>query len=167
MTLILSPDEKLSFESGYKIKTLTGPAKLFRLVGRNATGESGNKFGRFWFHEDLFWDSIDEISDTVHDEKMMNHLIRRLLRELTAVCYDWNSFAVIYTLEVPAGKSIEVATGRIKPQPHYSSNDPLKRIHPKKIMLFGGEQQYIIEVVGEIKCWVKGPIPLHFRVGHA
>lgn len=162
MALVLSDDEKSSFEGHNRIVHVSGPFTLFRLVGRTGAGAVTNKFGRFWFHDRLFWSVLDDITRHQHDKALMNFLIRRLLRELTAVCFDWNSFAAVYQLVVPAGLNVEAAVGRIRSQPHFATgSDPLDR------QLFGDEFQFVIDVTASLQPLVQGPIPLDFRAGRA
>lgn len=167
MPLVLTPDEVSSFGGRHRIAVVEGPFSLFRLVGRTATGRANDKYGRFWFHDRLFWSVLDEITQHAEDPALVNFLIRRLLRELTAVCFDWNSFAAIYRLDLPKGRSLEVAVGRIRSQPFYSGSGPWRGRDPLGRELLGGEFQYVIDVSRDVQPWVTGPIPLRIPLARA
>jgi len=169
-TLILTPDELSSFAGRYRLLTVQGPLTLFRLCGKTAGGAASNPYGRFWFNEKFFWNMIDIISDSVGDTAQLNHYLRYVLREFTAVCHDWNTFASIYQLNLPARTPIDIAVGRIAPQPFYSPTDPLRRKSLPHQVLVGGEFQYIIDVASNpsLRACVLGPRPLLVhRGGHA
>jgi hypothetical protein len=167
MPLVLSAKEKASFDGPHKIRSVTGPITLFRLCGRSAAGETSNPYGRFWFNEKFFWRTLDLVSDSASNTAQLNHYMRLILREFTAVCHDWNSFASIYQLHLPATKTLEVAVGRIAPQPFYSSSDPRHRQSLPYEMLVGGDFQYIIDLQAkiELKRLVTGPRPLLLHRG--
>jgi hypothetical protein len=160
--------DKASFDGAYRVGVVRGPLSLFRLCGRNAAGEANNKYGRCWLNERFFWDAIDVVSNSTSNPAQFNHYLRLILREYTAVCHDWNSFAAIYQLRIPAGKNVEVAVGRIAAQPFYSADDPGRRSSLPHQLLVGGEFQYIVDINSEeMKRWVSGPLPMHFAVGRA
>ena len=169
MSLVLSMEEKASFDGAYyKVRPVSGPLSLFRLCGRTAAGKSNDKYGRHWFNERFFWKALDIVSDSTSNPVQLNHYLRFILREYTAVCHDWNSFAAIYNLRIPAGKRVEVAVGRIAVKPYYSVNDPGRRASLPHEFLVGGEFQYIVDLASEeMKRLVIGPLPLHFAVGRA
>lgn len=107
------------------------------------------------------------ISNNASNTALLNHYLRYVLREFTAVCYDWNNFASIYELSLPRGEAIEVAVGRIAPQMPFSLNDPAKRQGLPYDVLVGGEFQYIIDLDARLKKLVAGPRPLLTHLGHA
>lgn len=162
MPLVLSAKEVASFDGAYKIRHVNGPLTLFRLCGKNAAGEASNPYGRFWFNEKFFWRTLDVVSDSASNTAQLNHYLRFVLREFTAVCYDWNSFASIYQLHLPATKTLEVAVGRIAPQPFYSASDPNHRKSLPHELLVGGDFQYIVDLNADrdAKRLVTGPRPL-------
>ena len=167
MPLVLSEKEMASFDGAYKVKSVTGPLTLFRLCGRTAAGEASNEYGRYWFNEKFFWKTLDVVSDSASNTAQLNHYMRLILREFTAVCHDWNSFASIYQLYLPATKTLEVAVGRIAAQPFYSSSDPNHRQSLPHEMLVGGDFQYILDLKtdSELRRLVKGPRPLLLHRG--
>lgn len=162
MPLTLLPHEPASFDGAYRITTVQGPLTLFRLCGRNVAGAAGNPFGRFWFNERFFWNMIDVVTRNAASPAQLNHYLRFVLRELTAVCHDWNTFASIYQFHLPARHAVEVAVGRIAPQPFYSASDPQHRASMPHEVLLGGEFQYIVDMTGNpaLKRFVQGPRPL-------
>jgi hypothetical protein len=168
--MILTPDEKKSFDGAYRTVTVTGPVSLFRLCGKTARGAASNPFGRFWFNANFFWKLVDAASDRATSTAELNHYLRYILREFTAVCHDWNSFAAIYELAVPAGTKMEATVGRIRPQPFYSAADPQRRSALPHEILVGGEFQYIIDLRAgsALRSRVAGPRPLWVsRAGNA
>jgi hypothetical protein len=167
MTLILSTSERASFSGVSKIIKVQGPLTLFRLCGKTATGDANNPFGRFWFNEKFFWNMLDVLTDSAHNEAQLNHYLRFLLREFTAVCHDWNSFASIYQFSLPAREPLELAVGRIAAQPFFSSADPNHRISLPHEVLVGGEFQYIVDFASNpsLRRYVQGPRPLLVRRG--
>ena len=167
MPLVLSEKEMASFDGAYKVKSVTGPLTLFRLCGRTAAGEASNEYGRYWFNEKFFWKTLDVVSDSASNTAQLNHYMRLILREFTAVCHDWNSFASIYQLYLPATKTLEVAVGRIAAQPFYSSSDPNHRQSLPHEMLVGGDFQYILDLKtdSELRRLVSGPRPLLLHRG--
>jgi hypothetical protein len=169
MALELDDSEKRSFDGPYKIITVKGPLSLFRLCGRTAAGEASNPYGRFWFNEQFFWRMLDVISGCASNQAQLNHYLRFILREFTAVCHDWNTFASVYQLSVPANVPIEVVVGRIAPQPFFSPLDPQGRKSLPHQLLLGGAFQYILDMksTSEPSRYVHGPRPLWAHVGHA
>ena len=167
MPLVLSEKEMASFDGAYKVKSVTGPLTLFRLCGRTAAGEASNEYGRYWFNEKFFWKTLDVVSDSASNTAQLNRYMRLILREFTAVCHDWNSFASIYQLYLPATKTLEVAVGRIAAQPFYSSSDPNHRQSLPHEMLVGGDFQYILDLKtdSELRRLVTGPRPLLLHRG--
>jgi hypothetical protein len=167
MALTLTPQEIASFHGRYRISTIHGPVSLFRVRGRNAAGEQGHASGRYWFNEKFFWRTLDWLSEHVANRPLLNHYLRYLLRESTAVSYDWNTFASIFQLSIPPGKSVAVAVGRIAPQPFYSDKDPMHRRNLPHELLVGGEFQYIVDVDEALRPFVRGPRPLTIFTGRA
>jgi hypothetical protein len=167
MALSLSSVELASFHGPHRITTIRGPLSLFRLCGRTAAGEANNPYGRFWFNEKFFWKVLDHISDNASNTALLNHYLRYVLREFTAVCHDWNTFASIYQLSLPPSSTLELAVGRIAPQPFFSRNDPQHRESLPHELLVGGEFQYIIDITPNLRRYVHGPRPLWAHVGHA
>lgn len=167
MTLSLSAQEVASFDGRHRLTTVQGPLTLFRICGRNAAGAAGNPYGRYWFNEKFFWSVIDLVSDNAGNTAQLNHYLRFVLRELTAVCNDWNSFAAIYRLTLPPSERTEVAVGRIAPQPFFSATDRRGRHSLPHELLIGGEFQYIVDVANnpKLKSFVQGPRPLWFHHG--
>lgn len=162
MAISLTAQEIASFDGRHRLATVNGPCRLFRLCGRNASGLQSKKYGRYWFNEKFFWNMLDTISDSANNTAQLNHYLRYLLRESTAVCHDWNSFASIFQLTLPSSQSISVAVGRIAPQPFYSARDPLRRQSLPHELLVGGEFQYIVDLANDLhlQSLVSGPLPL-------
>lgn len=162
MALVLTPQERASFDTPCRVVTVQGPLSLFRLCGRTATGAASNPLGRFWFHDRFFWRMIDLLTDSAANNAQLNHYLRFVLREFTAVCYDWNTFASIYQFDLPAREPLELAVGRIAPQPFYSASDPKHRMSLPHEVLVGGEFQYIVDFAGSptLRRHVHGPRPL-------
>ena len=165
--MILTPDEKRSFEGPYRTVTVSGPLSLFRLCGRTAAGEANNPYGRFWFNSNFFWKMVDVLSDRSTNSSELNHYLRYLLREFTAVCSDWNNFASIHELSLPAGAKLEAIVGRIHPQPFHSPSDPHRRRPLPHEVLVGGEFQYIVDLASNptARTGVSGPRPLWVHRG--
>lgn len=162
MALTLTAQEIASFDGRHRLTTVRGPLSLFRLCGSNAAGARGNPYGRFWFNERFFWDIVDRVSDASSSLAQRNHTLRFLLREFTAVSHDWNSFGVVYQLTLPPAQQLEVAVGRIAPQPYFSASDPHQRQALPHQMLMGGEFQYIVDLASDptLKRYVQGPRPM-------
>ena len=162
MSLILSPQEQASFDGAIRVVTVKGPLSLFRLCGKTASGTPSNPYGRFWFNEKFFWRMLDVLTDTIYSTAQLNHYLRYILREYTAVCHDWNTFTSFYQLALPTQQQLEVAVGRIAPQPFYSSSDPKQRASLPHEILVGGEFQYIVDLEANqgLKQYVQGPRPL-------
>ncbi len=162
MTFALTPKEIASFDGRYRIVSVRGPLTLFRLCGKTASGEANNPYGRFWFNEKFFWNLINLVTENAHNTRLVNHYLRFLLREVTAVCHDWNTFAAIYQLTLPAARPIELAVGRIAAQPYFSASDPQARRSAPHEVLAGGEFQYLVDFPGDpsLKTCVQGPRPL-------
>ncbi len=162
MSLVLTPQERASFDGPIRIVTVKGPLSLFRLCGRTAAGAANNPHGRFWFNERFFWRMLDVLTDSVHSNAQLNHYLRYLLREYTAVCHDWNTFTSIYKLTLPAHETLDAAVGRIAPKPFYSPSDPKHRASLPHEILVGGEFQYIVDLAANagLKRHVHGPRPL-------
>ena len=167
MPITLSPQELGSFDGPHRTVTVKGPLTLFRLCGKNASGKAGEAYGRFWFNERFFWNTVDVISSSAANTAEMNHYLRFILREFTAVCFDWNAFASIYRLQLPAGETLELVMGRIAPQPFFSASDPKQRKALPHELLVGGEFQYIIDISGtpKLKNFIQGPRPLLLHQG--
>ena len=167
MPLILTPQERASFAGPNRVITVKGPLSLFRLCGRTAAGEANNPLGRFWFNEKFFWRMLDVLTDSAGNNAQLNYYLRYVLREYTAVCHDWNTFASIYQFALPAHEPLEVAVGRIAPQPFFSSSDPKHRASLPHEILVGGEFQYIVDFAANptYRRHVQGPRPLLVHPG--
>jgi hypothetical protein len=167
MALQLTAREIASFDGPHRIVVVRGPLTLMRLCGRTAAGEANNPYGRFWFNDRFFWRVLDQISDDPRNVPLLNHHLKYVLREFTAVCREWNSFAAIYRLQVPAGTSVEVAVGRIAPQPLDSTRSGPGAAPAN--LLMGGDFQYILDLGSnpDLRRRVAGPIPLPARAGSA
>jgi hypothetical protein len=164
----LTPEEFLSFEETPAKKTLHGPLTLMRCVGLNANGVKNSKYGRFWFDQEFFLDVLDQLTNSLTDARQVNQLLKLILRDGTAVCYDWNSFGMLYQLQVPVGAMLEVFAGTARSQPFYSRADPKKRSKPPNQVLGGGEDQYIVNMTPKVQGYVQGPIPIGISaIGHA
>lgn len=160
----LSTQELRSFDGRCREVTVSGPLTLFRLCGRTAAGAANNPYGRFWFNANFFWRMVDVLSDRASDVAELNHYLRYLLREYTAVCHDWNTFASIYELRVPPGRNVVAVVGRVAPQP-FDSRPGGALPHE---LLVGGEFQYVLDVDGQgLRPFVSGPRPLLVFRGHA
>jgi hypothetical protein len=161
MSLVLTAKERESFDGPIRIVTVKGPLTLFRLCGRTAAGAVNNPHGRFWFNEKFFWRTLDLLTDNVYSNVQLNHYLRYLIRESTAVCYDWNTFTSIYQLALPANETLNLAAGRIAPQPFYSSSVSKNRTSLPHEILVGGEFQYIVDLSAnqDLKRYVQGPRP--------
>lgn len=168
--LQLSAQEQASFDGRHRVIRLIGPLTLLRLCGKTASGAASDPYGRYWFNEKFFWNMIDLVSDHAASTVQLNHYLRFVLREFTAVCRDWNNFASIYQFSLPAGASVEVAVGRIAPQPFHSAADPQRRMASSHEVFVGGEFQYIVDMAANpwLKRHVQGPRPLTVhRAGNA
>lgn len=160
--LTLSPQELASFDAEPKIERLTGPLTLYRFCGRNAKGEKNSPHGRCWFDATLFWRMLDTVSDTASGTHQLNQDFRFVLREVTAISYDWNSVTSVYELALPADRSIEAAYGPVAPQPFFSKDDPLGRENLPHEILIGGDIQYIVDLKAEkeLQDFVRGPLDI-------
>jgi hypothetical protein len=139
-----------------------------RLVGRTAAGRANDPYGRFWFNERYFWNVVDFLTDHHKEVALVNHYLKLVLREGTAVCRDWNSFAAVYQLRIPAAVELQAYVGRARPQPLFSAADPRGRKSPAPEMLMGGEVQYVVDVDNVGRRYVSGPLPLGIHgIGHA
>jgi hypothetical protein len=168
ITFQLTPEERASFEGNARPISVRGPVTLMRLVGRTAGGRANDPFGRYWFNERYFWKVLDVLTDHHKDVSLVNHYLKFVIREGTAVCHDWNSFAKVYQLRVPAGAELQAYVGRAKPQPFYSAADPLGRKSLPHEFLMGGEVQYVVNVDNVARRYVSGPLPAGIHgIGHA
>jgi hypothetical protein len=167
-SFLLKPDERASFLGEPRLITVGGPITLMRVVGRTASGEANNPFGRYWFNEQFFWSVIDFLSDHSKDVPLINHYIKLVMRDGLAVCHDWNSFATVRQLRVPAGKELHAYVGLTKPQPKLSTSSHKNTTAPPSHLLLGGEVQYIVDVNHAVRSYVSGPIPMRISgIGHA
>ncbi len=166
--LQLTADERDSFEGTPRPVTVTGPFTLMRLVGRTASGRANDPYGRYWFNERYFWNVIDFLTDHHSDVALVNHYLKLIIREGTAVCHDWNSFAKVYQLRIPAGVQVRACVGRTKSQPFFSPTDPQRRRPGPDEILMGGEVQYVADVEKVGRQYVTGPLPMRIHgIGHA
>jgi hypothetical protein len=165
VSIVLTPSEVASFDGRHRHVDVTGPLKLMRLCGKTAAGAASDPYGRFWFNEKFFWSLVDTISENASNTAQLNHYLRFLLREFTAVCHDWNTFALIYQLSLPAGVPMNAVVGRVAPQPFCSSAAPARRVSRPHELLVGGEFQYIVDLRANsaLRQYVQGPRPLHLH----
>ena len=111
---------------------------------------------------------IDFLSEHNRDVSLVNHYLKLVVREGLAVCHDWNSFAKVYQLRVPAGVEMQAYVGRAKPQPFFSAADQMGRGSPPHELLMGGEVQYVVDVDSVGRRYVSGPLPIGIHgIGHA
>lgn len=164
----LAPNERASFEGIPRPVSVRGPVVLMRLVGRTAGGRPNDPFGRYWFNERYFWKVIDFLTDHHSDVALVNHYLKLVIREGTAVCHDWNSFGKVYQLRIPAGIELQAYVGRAKSQPFFSTSDPRGRMPPPHEVFMGGEVQYVVDVDNVGRRYVTGPFPMRIQgIGHA
>jgi hypothetical protein len=153
----LSEQEKRSFQGKRcSFVTLNGPLRLMRLVGPETKCRAD---GRYWFDEDLFWTIVDSITAHHDDHVLVNRLVRRILRDDLAVCHNWNTFASVYEMRIPASQQVQAYAGHTAPHDYYSAIDSRGRRSFPRMKLHGGGFQYIIHVDAKTRELVRGPIP--------
>lgn len=164
----LKPDERASFLGEPQLISARGPLTLMRIVGRTASGEANNPFGRYWFNENYFWSVIDFLTNHHKEVELVNYYLKLILRDGLAVCHDWNSFAMIYQLRIPAGAELHAYSGTARPQPPFSSSDHRFSSDWKRNQLAGGARQYVVNMDLVDRKHVNGPLPMGIAgIGHA
>lgn len=112
-----------------RAKLLLGPQMLYRVSG-NATDQKNH--GIWWFTE--------QVAQRCRDEAGPDSQARlQWLRDVLAVCFNWNSFDHIVRFTLHAGEEIPAVLGRGLPMPHYKL-DPY--IDPKtgvRVVLIPGD----------------------------
>lgn len=162
MTPVLTAAEATSFDGPHRLVEVSGPISLLRLCGRTAAGASNDPHGRYWFNARFFWNMLDLVSESAANTAQLNHYLRYVLREFTAVCRDWNSFASVFELRLPPRVSVQAAVGRIAPQPFRPAGNAVAKPMLSQDIFVGGEFQYIIDLKtnAALQRHVIGPRPL-------
>jgi hypothetical protein len=169
---------KSTFERGYFIEgQVTGPINLYRLAGREEGKNHLNKrAGFFWFSEDLLFEAIELMVDGRASHSFAAMQMKRFLREVLAISYDWNSIAGYWKLALPSGRSVQALVGRAAEQPHYSvrsARSGQNRAAGADFAgdtLFGGDTQFVIEIDDKdtaLQACISGPFPLSGASGRA
>jgi hypothetical protein len=167
-----------TFERGNFVeRPVIGPVNLYRLAGKEEGKDRLNKrAGYFWFSEDLLFEAIELTIDGRASHSLAAMQLRRFLREVLAISYDWNSIAGYWKLALPAGRSVQALVGRAAEQPHYSAKSAkagqnrAAGLDHAGDMLFGGDRQYVIEIDDKdtaLKACISGPFPLSGATGRA
>jgi hypothetical protein len=158
---------------------LQHPTVIYRLGGKRIADDQGksivdvNEAGLYWFSEKFFWKMVDIVSEHQMDQYAFTSNLRNILRESLAVCYDWNSFACYYKLQVPLGVKLHAVCGFVAAQPLFKDETHARRLNPGdmaeedqflgrdigKANFIGGGLQYAIDV-RDVAHHIKGPIPI-------
>ncbi len=136
-----------SFASPPVVTRLRGPETLIRAVGRNDAGRLANPYRGYWVRESSLariYGRLGQFEGWLSQQELSSMAEWRY-RAFTAVCLNWNDFAVFAELRLPADDSIQCLVGPVAPQPLKSSlsmgaaTTPVLRGGAEQIFFRGGD----------------------------
>lgn len=153
--------------------SMSGPRRLYRLCGSYLQGaddfgparkERNSQYGVWWFDAEFFWNTLDAVTGVGENPTEVNRTLRRLIREATAVSFDWNSFDSIWEMNIPTGRSVDLFWGIAKEQPFFST--PGLADEQAGGVLPGGIVQFLIYDVKQKYADLVSKSPRPFFIGN-
>lgn len=147
-----------SFSNPPVVYRFTGPARLLRATGKNASGAQAAAYsGGYWVDERVIARIDAGLSQYAGwlSNKFLAESARAKYRAGTAICEDWNDLSEFHRMVVPDGEIFDGLAGPVKQQPQRSAMNLHSRHTP---MLMGGFEQIFLKVRNPF--WIFEALPL-------
>lgn len=158
----LDEQEERSFLGLVRHTVLEGPLKLVRFTDSTrgheaAYGRQNKKTGlhhSYW----MYASEVEEILRAVVSAGPYGIGVMREISERWAICDDWGDLGRIWTMKIPAGRTLNAYFGMAKFQPKISAVTQKATGRITTNSYAGGSVQFVTRIGPQEQQWITGPL---------